>query len=63
MKSQYHQHNNALWLAKMCAYIYVAFEKSITDKNQTVLIILLIDFAAPQAVLLFYDRIQICFSG
>ena len=44
-----------LWLAKMCVCIHVAFEKSITDENlKTVLIILLIDFAAPQTVLFFY---------
>ena len=44
-----------LWIAKMCVCIHVAFEMSITDENlKTVLIILLIDVVAPQAVLLLY---------
>ena len=39
----------------MCVCIHVAFEMSITDENlKTVLIILLIDIVAPQAVLLLY---------
>ena len=44
-----------LWLAKMTICLHVAFEMSITDENlKIVLIVLLFDSAAPQAVLLFY---------
>ena len=44
-----------LWLAKMLLCMHVAFDMSITDENlKTVMIILLIDFVAPQAVLLLY---------
>ena len=42
-------------MAKMCVCIHVAFEMSITDENlKTVLIVLLFDLAAPQAVILLY---------
>ena len=49
-----------LWIAKLCVVIHVAFEMSITDENlKIVLIVLLIDFAAPPAVLLFYTSYKI----
>ena len=42
-----------LWTAKMCVCLHVGFDMSITDENlKTVLIVLFVDLAAPQAVLL-----------
>ena len=51
-----------LWIGKMCVCIHVAFEMSITDEDlKTMLIILLIDFAVPQAAILLYIGYKIAF--